>query len=40
MTIGLGDFRDPAYLRLDQLLVQPLLGGSRSNAMMGRRRGP
>jgi sterol desaturase/sphingolipid hydroxylase (fatty acid hydroxylase superfamily) len=37
MTIGLEDFRDPRYLRLDQLLVQPLLGGSRSNAMTGRR---
>jgi sterol desaturase/sphingolipid hydroxylase (fatty acid hydroxylase superfamily) len=36
MTIGLEDFRDPGYLRLDQLLVQPLLGGSRSDAMMGR----
>jgi sterol desaturase/sphingolipid hydroxylase (fatty acid hydroxylase superfamily) len=40
MTIGLEDFRDPRYLRLDQLLVQPLLGGSRSNAMTGRRRDP
>jgi len=37
MTIGLEDFRDPGYLRLDQLLVQPLLLGSRSNAMTGRR---
>ncbi len=40
MTIGLEDFRDPGYLRLDQLLVQPLLDGSRSDAMMGRRRDP
>jgi sterol desaturase/sphingolipid hydroxylase (fatty acid hydroxylase superfamily) len=40
MTIGLEDFRDPGYLRLDQLLVQPLLGASRSNAMTGRRRDP
>jgi sterol desaturase/sphingolipid hydroxylase (fatty acid hydroxylase superfamily) len=40
MTIGLEDFRDPGYLRLDQLLVQPLLGGARSNAMMGHRRYP
>lgn len=40
MTIGLEDFRDPAYLRVDQLLVQPLLGASRSNAMTGRRRDP
>ena len=40
MTIGLEDFRDPGYLRLDQLLVQPLLGESRSNAMTGRRRDP
>ncbi len=40
MTIGLEDFRDPGYLRLDQLLVQPLLGGSRSNAMTSRRRDP
>ena len=40
MTIGLEDFRDPGYLRLDQLLVQPLLGGFRSNAMTGRRRNP
>jgi sterol desaturase/sphingolipid hydroxylase (fatty acid hydroxylase superfamily) len=37
MTIGLEDFRDPGYLRLDRLLVQPLLGGSRSNPMTGRR---
>jgi sterol desaturase/sphingolipid hydroxylase (fatty acid hydroxylase superfamily) len=40
MTIGLADFRDPGYLRLDQLLVQPLLGESRSHAMTGRRRDP
>ena len=38
MTIGIEQFREPGYLRLDQLLVQPLLGGSRSNAVMGRRR--
>jgi hypothetical protein len=28
MTIGLRDFRDPAALRLDRMLVQPLKGGT------------
>ena len=27
MTIGLDSFRDPAELRLDRMLVQPLIGG-------------
>ena len=30
MTIGLHDFRDPAELRLDRLLVQPIKGATHS----------
>jgi hypothetical protein len=37
MTIGIEEFRDPRYLRLDQLLIQPLLG---PYAITGRRMGP
>ena len=29
MTIGIEQFRSPRELRLDRMLVQPLLGGSR-----------
>jgi sterol desaturase/sphingolipid hydroxylase (fatty acid hydroxylase superfamily) len=28
MTVGLNDFRDPAQLRLDRMLVQPFLGSA------------
>jgi hypothetical protein len=40
MTIGLVAFRDPRYLRLDQLLIQPLLGPTGPYAIRGRRMGP
>jgi hypothetical protein len=39
MTIGLEAFRDPRYLRLDQLLIQPLLGPAGPYAITGRRTG-
>ena len=39
MTIGLEEFRDPRYLRLDQLLIQPLLGPGAAYAMTRRRTG-
>jgi sterol desaturase/sphingolipid hydroxylase (fatty acid hydroxylase superfamily) len=40
MTIGLEAFRDPRCLRLDQLLIQPLLGSPGPHAITGRRMGP
>ena len=40
MTIGLEAFRDPRYLRLDQLLIQPLLGPAGPYAITGRRTNP
>ena len=40
MTIGLEAFRDPRYLRLDQLLIQPLLEPAGPYAITGRRMGP
>ena len=40
MTIGLEAFRDPRYLRLDQLLIQPLLGPAGPYAITGRRSSP
>ena len=39
MTIGLETFRDPRDLRLDHLLIQPLLGPAGPYAITGRRTG-
>jgi sterol desaturase/sphingolipid hydroxylase (fatty acid hydroxylase superfamily) len=39
MTIGLEEFRDPRCLRLDQLLIQPLLGPAGPYATTGQRMG-
>jgi len=36
MTIGIKEFRDPRCLRLDQLLIQPLLGPAGPYATTGR----
>jgi hypothetical protein len=41
MTLGIEQFRDPRHLRLDQLLVQPLLeegGGYAGSGRSGSRR--
>jgi sterol desaturase/sphingolipid hydroxylase (fatty acid hydroxylase superfamily) len=37
MTIGLESFRDPAWLRLDRMLVQPLIAGADEVAVNRRR---
>jgi hypothetical protein len=38
MTIGIGQFRDPAELRLDRMLLQPLRGDA-GRYPLGRREG-
>jgi sterol desaturase/sphingolipid hydroxylase (fatty acid hydroxylase superfamily) len=40
MTLGIEQFRDPRHLRLDQLLVQPLLEDGGEYARSGRRPAP
>ena len=40
MTIGIGQFRDPAELRLDRLLLQPLRGDAGRYPLGRRKDGP
>ncbi|MBI4083645.1 MAG: hypothetical protein HY423_13650, partial [Candidatus Lambdaproteobacteria bacterium] len=40
MTIGIAQFREPKYLRLDWLLIQPWLGDTASYPLGARQAAP